>query len=275
MPVGYPVSVALVTLVALVPLRAVGNLSFRLGLLLNEVPILGFYWLVADTSLAFAERDISSAGGWATVGLAALTTAGLAVIAWRGLRARPVLEQAMAEALGADWRTAIDPGLAARLRRRLPVARILLLPLSRRGRGVERVANIRYGDAGRRNLLDLYRSAFQPGFEDADTSVTAVIGLNGYYVGYYGRRGRLLTIGLRQTGRPAVLHRPRRPRHHLPRGGGQALRRRAGQRLRQSGRLRRASRRPARLRPVPFAPVRDGRRRRRSLHRLGTLAAAS
>jgi hypothetical protein len=53
MPVGYLVGVALVTLVtlvALVPLRAVGNLSFRLGLLLNEVPILGFYWLVADTS---------------------------------------------------------------------------------------------------------------------------------------------------------------------------------------------------------------------------------
>ena len=189
MPVGYLVSVALVTLFALVPLGAVGNLSFRLGLLLNEVPILGFYWLVADTSLAFAEGDVSSAGGWATVGLAALTTAGLAVIAWRGLRARPVLEQAMAESLGADWRTAIDPGLAARLRRRLPVARILLLPLSRRGRGVERVANIRNGDAGRRNLLDLYRSAFQPGFEDADTSVTAVIGLNGYYGGYYGDGG--------------------------------------------------------------------------------------
>ena len=122
MPVGYLVSVALVTLFALVPLGAVGNLSFRLGLLLNEVPTLGFYWLVADTSLTFAKGDISSASGWATVGLAALTTAGLAVIAWRGLRARPVLEQAMAEALGADWRTAIDPGLAARLRRRLPAS---------------------------------------------------------------------------------------------------------------------------------------------------------
>ena len=169
---------------------------------------------------------------------------------------------------------------------------MLLLPLSRHGRGVERVANIRYGDAGRRNLLDLYRHrahpsggapvlihmhgsgytqgrknsqslpllyrlasqgwvcvsanyrprpaarhpdhlvdlkkviawvrahgheygadpaqlfvsgssagghlaalaaltpndpAFQPGFEDADTSVTAAIGLNGWYGGYYGR----------------------------------------------------------------------------------------
>jgi hypothetical protein len=131
-PVGYLVSVALVALVTLVPPRSLGNLSFRLGLGLNEVPTAGFYWLLIWTSLAFVQGAINSVGGWATVGLAALTTAGLAVVAWRGLRARPALEQAMAEALGADWRTAIDPGLAARLRRRLPLARILLLPLSRR-----------------------------------------------------------------------------------------------------------------------------------------------
>jgi acetyl esterase/lipase len=293
-PVGYLVSVALaalVTLFALVPLRSLGNLSFRLGLLLNEVPIVGFHWLLIWTSLAFVQGDINSRGGWATVGLAALTTAGLAVITWRGLQARPALEQAMAEALGADWRTAIAPELAARLRRRLPLARILLLPLSRRRLGVERVANLRYGDAGRRNLLDLYRHrarpsggpvlihlhgggytqgrknsqslpllyrlasqgwvcvsanyrlrpvaqhpdhlvdlkqviawvrahgreygadpallfvagssagahmaslaaltpndpTYQPGFEDADTSVTAAIGLNGYYGDYYGQ----------------------------------------------------------------------------------------
>jgi hypothetical protein len=152
-PVGYLVTVALValgTLFALVPLRSVGNLSFRLGLLLDEVPIVGFYWLLIWTSLAFVQGDIDALGGWATVGLAVLTTAGLAVVAWRGLQARPALEQALAEALGADWRTAIDPGLAARLRRRLPLARILLLPLSRRRLGVERMANLRYGDAGRR-----------------------------------------------------------------------------------------------------------------------------
>ena len=296
MPVGYVVTVALValgTLFALVPLRSVGNLSFRMGLLLNEVPIVGFYWLLIWTCQAFVQGDIDAAGGWAAVGLAALTTAGLAVVAWRGLQARPALEQALAEALGADWRTAIDPGLAARLRRRLPLARILLLPLSRRRRDVERVANIPYGDAGRRNLLDLYRHrahpsggpvlihlhgggytrgrknsqslpllyrlasqgwvcvsanyrlrpaaqhpdhlidlkqviawvrahgheygadptllfvagssagahmaslaaltpndpAFQPGFEDADTSVTAAIGLNGWYGNYYGQGG--------------------------------------------------------------------------------------
>jgi acetyl esterase/lipase len=294
MPVGYLVGVlvvALPTLFALVPLGSFPNVSFRLGLLINEVPIIGLYWLLVDTALAFAQGDINTAGGWATVGLAALTMAGLAVIAWRGLQAKPALEQAMAEALGPGWRTAIDPELAARLRRRLPLARILLLPLSRRRRDVERVADIPYGDAGRRNLLDLYRHharpsgapvlihlhgggytqghknsqslpllyrlasqgwvcvstnyrlrpaaqhpdhlidlkkviawvrahgpeygadpalpfvsgssagahmaslaaltpndpAYQPGFEEADTSVTAAIGLNGWYDGYYGQ----------------------------------------------------------------------------------------
>jgi acetyl esterase/lipase len=164
-PFGYLVGVGLValpTLFALVPQRSLPNLSFRLGLLLDEVPIAGFYWLLFDTALAFAQGDIDTAGGWATVGLAALTTAGLAVIARRGLQARPALARAMEEALGAGWRSAIDPELSARLRRRLPLARILLLPLWRRRRDVERVANIPYGDAGRRNLLDLYRHRARP-----------------------------------------------------------------------------------------------------------------
>jgi acetyl esterase/lipase len=294
MPVGYLVGVLVVaipTLFVLVPLRSVPSLSFRLGLLLNEVPIIGLYWLLIDTALAFAQDDINTAGGWATVGLAALTTAGLAAITRRQLQARPALERAMAEALGPGWRSAIDPELVAGLRRRLPLARILLLPLWRRRRDVERVGDMPYGDAGRRNLLDLYRHrahpsgaavlihlhgggytqghknsqslpllyrlasqgwvcvsanyrlrpaaqhpehlidlkkviawvrahgpeygadpallfvsgssagahmaalaaltpndpAFQPGFEDADTSVTAAIGLNGWYGGYYGQ----------------------------------------------------------------------------------------
>lgn len=294
MPIGYLVSVALValcTLFALVQPHFLGNLSYRLGLVLNEVPIAGFYWLLAWTSLAFVQGDIASPGGWATVGLACLTTAGLAVVTWRGLQAGPAIEHAMAQALGAGWRTTISPELAARLRRRLPLARILFRPFFTRRRDVERVANISYGDAGRRNLLDLYRHrarpsggpvlihlhgggynqgrknrqalpllyrlasqgwvcvsanyrlrpaaqhpnhlidlkkviawvrahgheygadpamlfvsgssagghlaslaaltpndpTFQPGFEGADTSVTAAIGLNGYYGSYYGK----------------------------------------------------------------------------------------
>jgi acetyl esterase/lipase len=126
------------------------------------MPIVGFYWLLIWTSLAFAQGDINTPGGWATVGLAALTTAGLAIIAWRGLRAGPVLERALAEGLGAGWRNAIDTTMSARLHHRRPWGRILLRPLFTRRRDVARVANIRYGDAGRRNLLDVYRHRSGP-----------------------------------------------------------------------------------------------------------------
>jgi hypothetical protein len=108
MPIGYLVGVLVVavpTLFALVPQRSVPNLSFRLGLLINELPILGCYWLVFDTALALAQGDVTTAGAHMAA-LAALTPN--------------------------------DP-------------------------------------------------AFQPGFEDADTSVTAAIGLNGWYGGYYGQ----------------------------------------------------------------------------------------
>jgi acetyl esterase/lipase len=51
----------------------------------------------------------------------------------------------------------VDVELAARLRRRPSLARILFAPVSARRRGVKRVANIRYGPARRANLLDVYR----------------------------------------------------------------------------------------------------------------------
>ena len=77
MPVGYLVSVALVALVtlfALVPLRSVGNLSFRLGLLLNEVqaeavdlyeaPASGNYWAASCVSGRLIQATVGRAGGW-------------------------------------------------------------------------------------------------------------------------------------------------------------------------------------------------------------------
>nr|WP_273378858.1 alpha/beta hydrolase [Actinopolymorpha pittospori] len=68
----------------------------------------------------------------------------------------------MAEGLGAGWRAAIDADLAERLGRRLPLARILFLPILKRRPDVRRVANLAYGDAGRRNLLDLYHYRSRP-----------------------------------------------------------------------------------------------------------------
>jgi len=169
MPIGYLVSVALVTwcaLCALVPPRphysSPSSLSYWFGFLINELPFVAFYWLLASTVLAFAEGDISSLAGWAVFGLAVLTTAGLAVIAQRGLQAGSVVDRELRDGLGAGWGATINAEMAARLRHHLPWARILFAPLFVWRRDVQRIANIRYGGAAKQNLLDLYCHRSRP-----------------------------------------------------------------------------------------------------------------
>jgi len=158
--------VACCTLLALAPLRrpfALGVMSWFLSSLLNELPFFVFYLLLVSTLLGIGPGGLDSPTDWAAAGLTVAATAGLAVVAWRGLRAGPAAGRALSEGLGAGWRTDLEnAGVAARLRRRLPLARIVFGPFFFRRRDVERVANISYGDAGRKNLLDLYRHRAHP-----------------------------------------------------------------------------------------------------------------
>ena len=158
--------VAWCTVLALAPPRrplALGALSFLCSFVLNELPFAALGYLVASTWLGLDQNDSGSPVTWAIISLAAATAGGLVVVAWRGLRAGPAVSRALAEGLGAGWRTALDAGMAARLRRRLPLARITLGPWFFHRRDVRRVANISYGDAGRKNLLDVYTHRAQPG----------------------------------------------------------------------------------------------------------------
>jgi hypothetical protein len=88
-PMGYLVTVALMagcTWLALAPPRprrsSPSNWSYWLGYLLNEQPFIAFYWLLASTALAFGQGDIDSPAAWAVVGLTAVTSVGLGVVAW-------------------------------------------------------------------------------------------------------------------------------------------------------------------------------------------------
>ncbi|MFC5185548.1 alpha/beta hydrolase [Actinomadura harenae] len=169
MPFGYLITVSAVAigaLCALAPVRRpqpLQRLSYYFGLVANEVPFAAFfYMLFLPTLLAFAEGDIHSAGGWAIVGIAAATTLGLVVIARRGIGDRARIDRAMDEGLGAGWRATLDADLATGLRRRPPLARVLFLPVLRRRSDVRRVPNLAYGDAGRRNLLDVYHQRSCP-----------------------------------------------------------------------------------------------------------------
>jgi hypothetical protein len=96
--------------------------SFRVGLLLNELPFIALYYLLAATLLAFGQGDIDSPAAWSVLGLAALTAAGLAVIVRREARAGPAAARPLRDGLG-----------MAPPHRRLPWARILLGPRVRDG----------------------------------------------------------------------------------------------------------------------------------------------
>ena len=167
MPFGYLVYTALMaTVVSLAVLRhrprrsSPFRLSFFFGYLINW-PFVAFVLLVASTALAIVQSGVGSPVFWIGLGLAVLASAGLAVIGRRALGTTAALERALDEGLGAGWRDDVDAKLAARLLRRPSLTR-LFTPISFLRRRVERIANIRYGPHGRRNLLDVYRHRSHP-----------------------------------------------------------------------------------------------------------------
>jgi acetyl esterase/lipase len=164
MPIGYLVTVvvfALGTFLALAPLRrppALGKLSWLYSGGINELPLVVILFLLAATLLAIADGEIGSPGAWAVVAVAALTIVGLGIIARRGLQTDRVVEEALDKGLGPGWRTALGDGPDARPRRRHRLSRTLWpFPWLNRPGAVEKVSNVSYGDAGRQNLLDVYR----------------------------------------------------------------------------------------------------------------------
>ncbi|GAA4572630.1 alpha/beta hydrolase [Planotetraspora kaengkrachanensis] len=159
-PIGYLTAIALTAICVVLALRPINRpwslayLSFRIGIVINELSIVVLYWILASTALALGQGSIDAPGAWPAV----VVAGGLAVVVRRGLRTGPAVDHALTEALGNGWRAAADAGR----RPRLPLLRILFLPVPFRPRDVERHANISYGDAGRRNLLDVYRHRSRP-----------------------------------------------------------------------------------------------------------------
>ena len=158
MPFGYIFSVALLafcTAAAVIGPRPAhttpSHWSYWATFLINELPFLALYVLIADSVLAYAQGDLLTPGGLVGLAAAVLTAVGLAVLIRRALATGPELRRALADGAGIG----LPPS-------HLPWAHILLAPFGSRRRDVARVANIPYGDAGRRNLLDVYHRRERP-----------------------------------------------------------------------------------------------------------------
>ncbi len=159
MPGGYLQLVAIIGLYTLLVLwpprrpRALAFLLFFVSHLVNELPGLALGALAAGTLLALIGGDFASTGGVVTLGLAGLTALGLLELIRRGLMTSPVVERSLDQEIGPGWRSLVRP---ADQSRRLRLARELLNPLPFRPRRVRLIRNVAYGDAGRRNRLDVY-----------------------------------------------------------------------------------------------------------------------
>lgn len=160
MPVGFLITAGLMALgmAASVwqPFRSglLGLVTWVVSAIPNEAPLLVFYYLLASTWLAFSQGDLHGPRVWVALGLAAAPLAAMPVLVRRSLRAAPAIEQAFDRAIGPRWRHA---GAVQSIAPKPPWGRILFAPLPLFHPGVTRMSNIRYGDAGRRNRLDLYR----------------------------------------------------------------------------------------------------------------------
>ncbi|MFB9660458.1 alpha/beta hydrolase [Glycomyces mayteni] len=145
-PWGYLIGLAVLALPA-VPVprlpERLGTVWYFICLAVNELPLVMIAFFTADTALALAQGDLAN-----PVALAAAVLAGacVALTAWRGFRT----PHALRKSLGAAYTP-----------RRTPLAR-LLGPFAIRPRTVERTADLAYGPAGKRNLLDLYRHRSHP-----------------------------------------------------------------------------------------------------------------
>ena len=144
MPIGYWFPVALYSwgvACALTRWRRLGSFSAIPALLVNELPFIVGYLLIASTVLALVDGDLGSPGGAAGATVALLALAGLMVVVWRALRAHAALHNAG--------------------RPRRPWGRILRAPFFPGRLDVIRVRGLAYGD-GPRRTLDVYHRRDRP-----------------------------------------------------------------------------------------------------------------
>ena len=133
------------------------TLSFFAGWFTSELAAFHILWQVAATVVFVWLGALESWAGIAGLIITLVSWAGLLGLQFGSGRSAAVMEGALREGLGAEYRAAIGPGVDARVARRA-TRRHLLLPFYLRDRRVERVKNIQYAPgAGHRHRLDVWR----------------------------------------------------------------------------------------------------------------------
>ena len=139
-----------------------GTLSFFAGWLVGELALHhAALWLVVSAGFAAAGALVHVPGQLAL----AITVVSSGILVWGyfdGRDAGTIMEKALAEAFGPEWKERIPSELAARQRDAIDWATVAF-PFAMRHRDVERVRDIRFHRARGLNLrLDVYRHRSRP-----------------------------------------------------------------------------------------------------------------
>jgi acetyl esterase/lipase len=196
--IGTLIFGALVVLTLTAPKRPrpLADLAYRVASVYNEAPFPFIYLLAIFTAGPLIVAGVESPGEWLILVLTLLVIFGFLIIAWRGARERPIVGKALDEGLGSGWTETARPKMIGGVRKRPPLARILLMPFVFRPPKVKRVGNVSYGAAGRFNLLDLYHHRDVP--EDAPVLIYFHGG--GFHGGHKSFEGRDLLFRLASQG---------------------------------------------------------------------------
>ena len=185
-----------------VRLELVSLPAFFAGWLTSELPLHHLVWEAAATVAFMAGGALDAPAGVIGLGITLASWAGLVGLAVQSSRSRAVLEEALREALGPDYRTRMAPGLVAEGDRR--DWRRLVLPwltFVRPAPDVEKVRDIDYAGDGRRvHRLDLYRARTHP----SGCPVFVYIHGGGWVVGDKREQGVPLMLHLAARGWVAV-----------------------------------------------------------------------
>jgi acetyl esterase/lipase len=136
--------------------------SFFTGWLTAELALHQIVGQVAATILFAWAGALRGGAGRLGLGIAIVSWVALAIAYFRGANARQVIESALANGLGPDYRSLILPEIAVSLRDEVDWRRIAR-PFPMRDPVVERIRDVRYGRARGIDLeLDLYRHRSRP-----------------------------------------------------------------------------------------------------------------
>lgn len=162
------------------------GLSFFAAWLTAELALWHVAWQAVATALFVRAGGLASWPGALALATTALSWTGLVFLAWEARKASRIADGALDELLGS-----MSPSERARIS-----LRQLLLPFYLRDGRVERIRNLAYGPAGRRNRLDIYRP------REGVSGAPVLLQIHGgaWIVGDKGQQGLPLMLHLASRG---------------------------------------------------------------------------